>query len=258
MHQFVERRASRVDLFPVAGAVTHRIENPELDPITVVTEQHGDLGASWLGEQADLGRRLFFGNLEPNLTAPGSGLSCGTCHFDGRNDGLTWLVPAGRRQTPSLAGRVSETAPVTWSDAVPSVAEEARITASVQMAGQGATDEQAEAIAAFVDTTLDENPAAERTDAAARGELLFFSADVGCAACHPPPLYTDLQDHWMFGEATTTPSLVGVAMTPPYLHDGRLQTLREVLEASRDEQMGDTSGLSDAEIDDLLAYLRSI
>ena len=42
-------------------------------------------------------------------------MSCGTCHFEGRNDGLTWHLDDQVRQTPSLAGAVSVTAPFTWT-----------------------------------------------------------------------------------------------------------------------------------------------
>ena len=42
------------------------------------------------------------------------------------------------------------------------------------------------------------------------------------------------------------------------MHDGSAATLRDVLIMSRSGEMGDTSMLSDVEIADLEAYLRSL
>ena len=47
-------------------------------------------------------------------------------------------------------------------------------------------------------------------------------------------------------------------MTPPYFHDGSAETLGEVLEQCRSGFMGDTSGLSQSELEALELYLRSL
>jgi len=60
------------------------------------------------------------------------------------------------------------------------------------------------------------------------------------------------------GVAANTPGLRGIAATAPYLHDGSLKSLRSVLEWARNGEMGDTSMLSDDELDALEAYLRSL
>jgi cytochrome c peroxidase len=54
-----------------------------------------------------------------------------------------------------------------------------------------------------------------------------------------------------------TPSLSGVASTPPYLHDGSAPTLRAVLETTRGK-MGDITHLSPDDEDALVEYLRSL
>jgi len=46
--------------------------------------------------------------------------------------------------------------------------------------------------------------------------------------------------------------------TPPYMHDGSLLSLEDVLEYSRYGAMGDTSGLTDQELGALLTYLKSL
>ena len=81
-----------------------------------------------------------------------------------------------------------------------------------------------------------------------RGARLF-RAKASCSRCHPTPLFTDEQFHntgvsWGssdLGRFTVTgedqdrgkfnpPSLRNVAQTAPYMHDGSLRTLEEVIE----------------------------
>ena len=105
------------------------------------------------------------------------------------------------------------------------------------------------------------------------GELAFHDADrcyqrwLSCATCHPQPLYTNLMS-FDVGTASPldrgvtkydTPTLVELWRTPPYLHDGRATTLREVLvDHNPDDRHGRTSQLEASEIDDLVEYLLSL
>ncbi len=114
----------------------------------------------------------------------------------------------------------------------------------------------AKAIASFVRTILSASSPYDRfqrgdttalTPQQRHGLQLFFR--VGCAECHRPPLFTDYQFHcngllahyWEPGRSAVTgrpadfarfrtPSLRNVGLTAPYLHDGSLGTLREVLQ----------------------------
>jgi cytochrome c peroxidase len=69
-------------------------------------------------------------------------------------------------------------------------------------------------------------------------------------------------DRWRY----RTPTLRNVALTAPYMHDGSLASLRDVLEFYNRGGVPNESldprirplGLSDAEIDDLLAFLQSL
>ncbi|AKF04938.1 c-type cytochrome [Sandaracinus amylolyticus] len=117
-------------------------------------------------------------------------------------------------------------------------------------------------------------------EAAERGRVLFESSATGCADCHAGDRMTDsgfdedgsprLHDVGTLGAGSgqrlgaalpglDTPTLHGVWSTAPYLHDGSAATLREVL---RDRNPGDahgrTAALGDADIDDLVAYLRCL
>ncbi len=147
--------------------------------------------------------------------------------------------------------------------------------------------EDLDALAAFV-ASLDRWPVSPfRRDgdaaweaAVARGRALFESAATGCADCHRPPRYTDsgfdedgqaiLHD---VGTATAasggrlggplpgfdTPTLRGLWASAPYLHDGRAETLSEVLTTyNPDDRHGRTSHLTAAQIEDLVTFLRSL
>ena len=66
----------------------------------------------------------------------------------------------------------------------------------------------------------------------ARGKKLFDSAELGCRSCHDGKQYTD-QDKHKFTAATLpeadTPSLIGLAASAPYYHDGSAATLEALL-----------------------------
>lgn len=212
---------------------------------------------------ADLaeGRRLFFSASNQQMAAPGAGVSCATCHFDVRNDGLTWQFDEGSRQTPSLAGEVSLTAPVTWVDNVETVFDEVMITSQGRMGGDGLSDEDAMKVAAFVDSTpLPDTPnRGVVSSAVERGREIFASEEVGCADCHSGEAFTDNETYDMYGlTGVRTRSLLGIASSAPYLHDGSAPTLHAIVESARDGEMGDTISLSPADVDDLVAYLKSL
>jgi cytochrome c peroxidase len=106
------------------------------------------------------------------------------------------------------------------------------------------------------------------TASEARGEDLFF----GKATCHTPPFYTDNTMHDLQverfynarqeggmmmtkqGMIKTFP-LRGIKESPPYLHDGRLLTLEDVVEFFNLIQ---GSNLTQQEKTDLVAFLRTL
>jgi cytochrome c peroxidase len=116
-------------------------------------------------------------------------------------------------------------------------------------------------------------PGGKLTPAAERGRKLFFNDTVGCAACHTGPYFSDsslkkpfaLHDvgtgddpREKMGPKFDTPTLLGVYRTGPYLHDGRAKTLRDVLTANPGDKHGKTGHLSAAEVNELVAFLRSL
>ncbi|MCC7374457.1 MAG: hypothetical protein IT581_07360 [Verrucomicrobiales bacterium] len=68
-----------------------------------------------------------------------------------------------------------------------------------------------------------------------RGLEIFQTA--GCAECHGGPMFSDFQRHWIGVVDSTaqgqrafrTPTLRNLSRTAPYMHNGSLRTLREVL-----------------------------
>lgn len=133
------------------------------------------------------------------------------------------------------------------------------------------------------------------SDSELRG-LVLFHEKAGCVRCHSGPLFSDFSFHVVgarqqgpgfqetphedFGRWNSTrlerdryrfrtPSLRNVELTAPYTHAGAYQTLREVV-AFFNRGGGDHPGvpsdlleiaplgLGDAEIDDLVAFLRAL
>ncbi|MCO4773050.1 MAG: c-type cytochrome [Deltaproteobacteria bacterium] len=205
------------------------------------------------------GRALFYSAIDTRMSFDGTGVSCSTCHFEGRNDGLTWPLEEGGRQTPTLAGGTAETAPVTWTLNVASAADEAMLTSQGRMGGSGLLPENSAQVAAFIESIRPVDVAADDLDAGAvaRGAEAYELA--GCDDCHSGARYTDNLSYEMLGLASVnTPPLTGISATAPYFHDGSAKTLREVLDFARSGEMGDTSTLTEAQMSDLETYLRSL
>lgn len=261
VHAFLDRSVGGLQ----PERVAQRLEDQVVDGFFGFQSFRGsdpvEVAASALDPSVEAGRRLFYSATASQMAANGAGVSCSTCHMDGRNDGLTWTFQHGVRQTPSLAGGAPATAPFTWTDQVATVGDEAQITSSGRMGGEGLSYEEARQIEAFVDSIRAVDVPDRGSDDAAvlRGKAIFERADVACASCHSGERFTDNGHYAMYGlDAVNTPTLVGIAATAPYLHDGAAKTLEDVLELSRTGEMGDTSMLTDAEMADLAAYLRSL
>jgi cytochrome c peroxidase len=104
------------------------------------------------------------------------------------------------------------------------------------------------------------------SDAAERGKQLFFSGRVGCARCHPEPLYTDMELHDVGSRGRydrrsdfDTPTLVEVWRTAPYLHDGSFTTIQELIgKGQHGKSAGDVEGLTEQEVNDLAEFVLSL
>jgi len=109
------------------------------------------------------------------------------------------------------------------------------------------------------------------TEAELRGQALFFGK-AQCASCHTPPYYTDNSMHNLKAErffkarmingrmasadgAIKTFPLRGIKDSPPYLHDGRLLTLEDVVEFFN---LILETKLNAQEKQDLVAFMRQL
>lgn len=229
-----------------------------------------------LEPHAVAGRKLFFSALDTRMTSVSVGASCASCHPDGREDGHVWGFPDGPRQTPSLAGRdVTKTAPFHWSGEFPTLRDFLDTTVRSRMGGSALDGVMVSQLSAFIDVVpAPDNPYKRDTltEAQARGAQVFKKA--ACDSCHAGEALTNntqadvgtfittgpFQDNAQVRKVgLNTPSLLGLARTAPYLHDGSATSLKDrFLQNRQSNKHGATSQLTESEIDDLVEYLRTL
>ena len=100
-------------------------------------------------------------------------------------------------------------------------------------------------------------PAAAAGVAVAAGLL---SGTAGCGSCHNgAKLTNNVTVDVGTGGAFQVPSLVGLAVRAPFIHNGCARTLKERFTAcGGGDRHGKTSHLTSAQIDDLVAYLETL
>ncbi len=229
-----------------------------------------------LAPQDLLGKRLFHSALPP--MSADHWLSCASCHFDGGHDARTWLgFPDGPRNTPALFG-AARTPPFHWSGDLDEL-QDVELTIRDIQHGDGLIPGDAfdslgpphagrsaelDALAAYL-ASLDAppSPLTYPAETLERGERAFRRWS--CAACHAPPLYTDLRSRESGigdsaldprGARMDTPSLLGAWATAPYFHDGSAPTLHDTLFSTGFHSMG--FAMDRQEVEDLLAFMQSL
>ena len=223
---------------------------PEDDPLTA--------------EKIELGRRLFF---DRRLSRDGS-VACASCHdperaySDGRKIAVGVFGRRGRRNAPALINRGYGRL-FFWDGRVATLEEQvlkpiedpnemdmalAQAAARVGVA----PEEISRALATFVRSTLSGNSRYDRFVNGDRGALSaeeqaglqLFRGKANCVACHIGPNFTDERLHntgvaWRDGKLADpgagegnfkTPTLREVGRTAPYMHDGSLATLEDVID----------------------------
>jgi mono/diheme cytochrome c family protein len=197
--------------------------------------------------------------------------SCASCHPDGRADGLNWDLLNDGVGNPSNAKSLllaHQTPPSMISGVRADAATAVRSGFRYILFGSPG-EEAARDIDAYLKALRPEpSPWREAAPPATveRGRVLFESPRIGCASCHPAPLFTDLRMHDVGSKAASdrrdtfdTPTLVEIWRTAPYLHDGRYATLDELLRDGRHGHgRGAVETLTPGDLDDLIAYLRTL
>ena len=227
------------------------------------------------------------GDKEPSLARRGEAIfydgrrsldqwySCHSCHYEGhtnsvamdtRNDGRF-----GNFKTVLSLRNVTRTGPWTWHGWQKDLDKAMHVSITETMLGKAPSKDDIKAMIAFLETlTVPPNPNRNRdgslSEAARRGEEVFRSAKAGCTRCHSGPYFADGRIHDVgTGErgdvykGYNPPSLLGVYDRMSYLHDGRASTLEEVLRGPHNpNRVTGRGSLSEKEMNDLLAYLKSL
>jgi mono/diheme cytochrome c family protein len=203
----------------------------------------------------DTGHDLFHADV-------GQGLACASCHGEVLDDGHVWnFQKIGPRRTQNMRGGFLTTAPFHWDGDMMSMSHLVDDVMTGRMGGFPVELSFATALGQW----LQQQPAltlpARDAAAVARGKELFGSAQVECASCHSGSNLTNNESRDVgTGGKFQVPSLLGLALRPPYMHNGCAKTLLERFDAKcgGGDAHGKTSQLSDAQRLDLVAYLDSL
>jgi len=191
----------------------------------------------------------------------GGAMACASCHPDGRADGLSWRIDKHELQTPVLTGRIVGTHPFKWDGGDADL--KTSLTGTMKrLGGTGLTEAQTLSLTAYLEAIpAPVTPTRDMTQVA-RGAKLFDSSELGCRSCHEGKMFTDQTKH-EFKAATLpeadTPSLIGLAASAPYYHDGSAATLEALLrDRGRVHGMSETAKLTDKQVNDLIAFLETL
>lgn len=202
---------------------------------------------------------VLFHTADPAMSQRGA-MACSTCHPDNRTDGLSWRIEKKELQTPILAGRVVGTHPYKWDGGDKDITTSLTMTMK-RLGGFGLDKARTAALVAYVEALPAPRAPTRAAAMVARGKKVFDSAEAGCRSCHDGPAYTDQEKHKFSGTLaeSDTPSLVGLAASAPYFHDGSAATLEALLrDRGAVHGMGDASKLSEQQVSDLIAFLETL
>jgi YVTN family beta-propeller protein len=247
-----------------------------------------------LGAQVLQGKRLFYDARDTRLSRDGY-LSCASCHNDGGHDGRVWDLTGfgeGLRNTVNLTGRAGAQGFLHWSNNFDEVQDfEGQIRTLAGGTGlmtnaqfntgtraqplgdaKAGVSSDLDALAAYVQSLASfaaspfRNPDGSLTAAGTAGKAVFVAKN--CAGCHGGTAFTNsaasnpqnigtltAASGSRLGAALTgidIPTLRDAWATAPYLHLGSAATLHDAIRAHQG------LAISDAELDDLVAYVRQI
>lgn len=221
-----------------------------------------ELAPSLRSDEVEHGAELFRRGGDWRISDAGV-MACASCHPEGRADGLSWRLGKSILQTPMLAGRVKETAPYKWGGGDETLHKSFKHTlARLGGSPDSISTSELRSLAAYVRSLPQpQAPTVRDADAVARGKKVFNGAG-GCIACHNGERLTDGAQYPFDArglEQTDTPSLLGLAHTPPYYHDGSAVDLYALLtDKSNVHDMADMSELKREQVEDLITYLESL
>ena len=221
------------------------------------------------------GKRIFHNTIDHALSLEGY-MSCASCHVDGGHDGRNWDLTnlgEGIRNTIDMRGKEGMKHGVLhWTGNFDEI-HDFDIQLQKLNGGEGyrfitnnvetsmvdvkfGLNKRLNELSAYISSlatypkSKHRSSNGEMTASALEGKKHFVS--LNCVQCHPAPLYTDSYESVLHdvgtinaksgqrlsGELTgfDTPSLIGLATTAPYLHDGSAQNLMEVFKTGKGEK----------------------
>jgi cytochrome c peroxidase len=221
---------------------------------------------------------------EPSLARQGEALfydakrshhqwfSCHTCHTEGHTSGqlfdtLNDESYGNPKLTPTLHN-VTKTAPYTWHGWQKELTAAVEKSLTDTMFGAKPQPGDVPAMIAYLDTLTPapnpHRPDGVRSEAAERGKVIFESK-ARCARCHKGELYTsDTNYDLKLGydgspfDLWNPPSLLGVWDRGPFMHDGRAETLEQLIEKQHVPEKLGGQALTAEERRDLVAFLKSL
>ena len=234
---------------------SNRIIVQTREPATLQIPQTGVVIPLSGVSRADIGHEIFHANT-------GNGIACASCHMEGQEDGRTWNFDTeGPRRTMTVAGGISGRAPYHWDGDLASFDALVTTVYNQRMGGPILATNQVTATQSWMNAIPPLPGVVSDPDAVARGQAVFTDTTHGCALCHTGAQLTDNRTNLDVGTGGTfkVPSLVGLAYTAPYLHDGCAATLADRFgSCGGGDQHGVTSTLTQAQLSDLVAYLDSL
>jgi cytochrome c peroxidase len=254
---------------PLDGARV-AVANYLLDAVQIVGAEAGTvvpqipLGSPVKSSPARQGEAFFYDATRSH----NQWFSCNTCHTDGHTCGLTFDTLnddsyGNPKLTPTLRN-VTKTGPWTWHGWQKDLAAGVKKSLTETMFGLKPTEEETKAMVAFL-ATFDHPPNPNKpTDVTKRGDAVF-RGKANCVRCHKGEQYTSegvydvgLEPDGSPYRLWNPPSLRGVWDRGPYLHDGRAQTLSDVLRKHHAPEKLGGAALTEEERRELIAFLLTL
>jgi cytochrome c553 len=213
-----------------------------------------DLGGE---SRRDTGHQMFHGNPD-GATA----ISCASCHPEGGDDAHVWqFTDIGSRRTQTLQGDITETAPFHWDGDLEDLDH---LMSKVFVERMGGQEQSPERVSAMKDWMRGiprlAGPDLVDEAAVARGKALYDSEALACSSCHGGDALTNNETVDVgTGRAFQVPTLMGIRYRAPFMHDGCAKTLHDRFDpVCGGNAHGDLTGVTDEDIDDLVAYMNTL
>jgi hypothetical protein len=188
-----------------------------------------------------------------------TGISCASCHPEGRDDGHTWSFQGiGSRRTQSLLGDVRQSKPFHWDGDMTSMNQLMDVVFSNRMGNRKLSSSEVRDFEEWLGGLPALRAADVDSSVVSAGRAAFEKAN--CDSCHEGPRFTDERNHDVgTGKPFQTPTLVGLRFRAPFMHDGCATMVEDRFDDScGGDSHGKFSSLDDTEQTHLVRFLESL